>query len=59
MLTNAALKKSAHPDLVLEICCLSVLLIGMDVTIVNVALPSIQTTLHASLSEAIKNAGQV
>ena len=38
-------------NLVLGICCLSLLLVGMDVTIVNVALPAIQHDLHASLSE--------
>ncbi len=37
--------------LVLGICCLSLLLVGMDVTIVNVALPAIQHDLHATLSE--------
>jgi EmrB/QacA subfamily drug resistance transporter len=36
--------------LVLAICCLSLLLVGMDVTIVNVALPAIRTDLHASVS---------
>jgi EmrB/QacA subfamily drug resistance transporter len=39
-----------HPNLVLAICCCSVLLVGMDVTIVNVALPSIQHDLRASLA---------
>jgi EmrB/QacA subfamily drug resistance transporter len=39
-----------HPNLVLGICCMSLLLVGMDVTIVNVALPSIQHDLHATLS---------
>jgi EmrB/QacA subfamily drug resistance transporter len=34
----------------LAICCTSVLLGSMDVTIVNVALPSIQRDLHASLA---------
>ena len=36
--------------LVLAICCLSLLLVGMDVTIVNVALPSIRRDLNVSLS---------
>ena len=39
-----------HRNLVLGICCLSLLLVGMDVTIVNVALPAIQHDLHATLS---------
>jgi EmrB/QacA subfamily drug resistance transporter len=37
-------------QLVLAICCLSVFIAGIDVTIVNVALPSIQRSLHASVS---------
>jgi EmrB/QacA subfamily drug resistance transporter len=36
--------------LILAICCLSLLIVGMDVTIVNLALPSIRTDLHASVS---------
>jgi EmrB/QacA subfamily drug resistance transporter len=36
--------------LILAICCLSLLIVGMDNTIVNVALPSIGANLHASLS---------
>ena len=39
-------KQNARPNLVLAICCMSLLLAGMDVTIVNVALPAIQTNLH-------------
>jgi EmrB/QacA subfamily drug resistance transporter len=35
---------------VLSICCLSLLIIGMDVTIVNVALPAIGRDLDASVS---------
>ena len=44
---------ASAPDrraLILAICCLSLFLVGMDVTIVNVALPAIQKDLHASLS---------
>jgi EmrB/QacA subfamily drug resistance transporter len=36
--------------LILAICCMSLLIVGMDVTIVNVALPSIRADLHASVS---------
>jgi EmrB/QacA subfamily drug resistance transporter len=36
--------------LVLAICCMSLLIVGMDNTIVNVALPDIRSNLHASLS---------
>ncbi len=35
---------------VLAICCMSLLIVGLDVTIVNVALPSIQRELHATVS---------
>jgi EmrB/QacA subfamily drug resistance transporter len=42
--------KRTHPNLILAICCLSVLITGMDVTIVNVALPAIQEDLHARLA---------
>src|SRR5215469_7219296 len=36
--------------LVLAICCMSLFMVGLDVTVVNVALPSIQHDLHASVS---------
>jgi EmrB/QacA subfamily drug resistance transporter len=36
--------------LVLAICCMSLLLVGLDTTIVNVALPAIHHALHASVS---------
>jgi EmrB/QacA subfamily drug resistance transporter len=39
-----------RPWLVLAICCMSLLIVGMDVTIVNVALPSIRHDLGASVS---------
>ena len=39
-----------RPRLVLAICCMSLLIVGMDVTIVNVALPSIRRDLDASVS---------
>jgi EmrB/QacA subfamily drug resistance transporter len=47
----------SHPQLsdrrrltILAICCMSLLIVAMDNTIVNVALPSIRHELHASLS---------
>src|SRR6201996_9249145 len=40
----------ARRYLILAICCMSLLIVGMDNSIVNVALPSIRTDLHASLS---------
>ncbi len=39
-----------RPWLILAICCLSLLIVGTDATIVNVALPAIRQDLHASLS---------
>ena len=36
--------------LILAICCMSLLIVGLDVTIVNIALPSIQRELHAPVS---------
>jgi EmrB/QacA subfamily drug resistance transporter len=44
-------KPALRPNLVLGICCLSLFVVGMDVTIVNVALPAIQHDLHASVSD--------
>ncbi len=40
-----------HRYLVLAICCMSLFIVGLDATIVNVALPTIRTDLHASTSE--------
>jgi EmrB/QacA subfamily drug resistance transporter len=37
--------------LILAICCMSLFIVGLDNTIVNVALPSIRRDLHASVSE--------
>jgi EmrB/QacA subfamily drug resistance transporter len=37
-------------QLILAICCLSLFITGVDATIVNVALPSIQHSLHATIS---------
>src|ERR1700743_3645763 len=52
--TSAAVLDSAkcasRPNLILAICCVSLLIAGMDVTIVNVALPAIQKDLHAGLA---------
>ena len=35
---------------VLLICCLSLFIVGLDITVVNVALPSIGQELHAGVS---------
>jgi EmrB/QacA subfamily drug resistance transporter len=48
---NAGEQLSRHRRLVvLGICCMSLLIVGLDVTIVNVALPSIHRDLNASVS---------
>jgi EmrB/QacA subfamily drug resistance transporter len=39
-----------HRWVVLGVCCLSLLIVGVDTTIVNVALPAIHRSLHASLA---------
>ena len=39
-----------RPWLILGICCMSLLIVGTDVTIVNVALPAIRRDLSASVS---------
>jgi EmrB/QacA subfamily drug resistance transporter len=49
-LPSGPAKKPTHPNLILGICCMSLLIVGMDVTIVNVALPAIQRDLRATLS---------
>src|ERR1700691_3885809 len=40
----------SHRMLVLVICCFSLFIVGLDSTIVNVALPSIGRNLHASVA---------
>ena len=42
----------SHPNLVLAICCVCVFIVGMDTSVLNVALPSIQNDFHASISQA-------
>lgn len=39
-----------HRYLILAICCMSLLIVSLDNTIVNIALPSLRTDLHASVS---------
>jgi EmrB/QacA subfamily drug resistance transporter len=52
--TPAAATTQAIPRrrrlLILGICCTSLLLVGLDTTIVNVALPAIHRSFHASLA---------
>jgi len=44
-------ENDARPRLILAICCLSIFIVPLDNTIVNVALPSIRRDLHASVSQ--------
>lgn len=44
-------RRKTNPSLILAVCCLSLFLVTMDVTIVNIALPAIQTDLRASITE--------
>jgi EmrB/QacA subfamily drug resistance transporter len=46
-----ATTNSRRPWLILAICCMSLLIVSIDSTIVNVALPSIERGLDASLSD--------
>jgi EmrB/QacA subfamily drug resistance transporter len=46
----APAKHPTNPNLILAICCTSLLIVSMDVTIVNVALPAIQINLHAGFN---------
>ena len=48
--SSPPVERPLRPNLVLGICCLSLLVVGMDVTIVNVALPAIRRDLGASIS---------
>src|ERR1700734_789493 len=36
-------------SIILATCCISLFVVGIDVTIVNIALPSIQRSFHASV----------
>ena len=48
---STTVERGARPWLVLGICCMSLLIVSLDTTIVNVALPTIRRDLHASVSE--------
>jgi len=50
MSTASGLRGPVRPNLVLAICCLSLLMVSMDATIVNVALPALRRDLGASTS---------
>ncbi|WP_308211368.1 MFS transporter [Actinomadura rupiterrae] len=48
--TASAPARPVRPALVLAICCLSLLIVGLDNTIVTIALPRMRADLHAPLS---------
>jgi EmrB/QacA subfamily drug resistance transporter len=48
---STAVERSPRRWLVLAICCMSLFIVSLDTTIVNVALPTIQHDLRASVSE--------
>jgi EmrB/QacA subfamily drug resistance transporter len=48
---NAAVVTSRRKAIILVTCCLSLLIVSMDATIVNVAIPSIRADLGASASQ--------
>ena len=48
-MSRTAARGRVRPQLVLVICCLALLIVSIDNTIVNVALPDIASRLHASL----------
>jgi EmrB/QacA subfamily drug resistance transporter len=46
----AAQDKAVHPYVVLATCCMSLFVVTMDVTIINVALPAIARDLHSDIA---------
>jgi len=50
LMNNQSSPAALRPNVILATCCLSLLMVSMDVTIVNVALPAIRRDLHASLA---------
>src|SRR6202453_2752651 len=49
MSTISLAKPDRRLGIILATCCLSLFVVGIDVTIVNIALPSIQRSFHASV----------
>ena len=48
---SSVASESIRPRVVLAICCMSIFIVSLDNTIVNVALPSIRRDLDASISQ--------
>ena len=51
MITTVSELSARRKTIILASCCLSLLIVSMDATIVNVAIPSIRADLHASASQ--------
>src|SRR6478736_4418649 len=49
-IADSAIRTRSRRRLILAICCMSLLIVGLDNTIVNVALPSIGRELHTTVS---------
>jgi len=51
VITTVSELSALRKTIILASCCLSLLIVSMDATIVNVAIPSIRADLHASASQ--------
>ncbi len=51
MITTVSELSARRKTVILATCCLSLLIVSMDATIVNVAIPEIRTDLHATPSQ--------
>jgi EmrB/QacA subfamily drug resistance transporter len=51
VITTVSELSARRKTIILASCCLSLLIVSMDATIVNVAIPSIRTDLHASAAQ--------
>ncbi len=51
MITTVGEISARRKTIILASCCLSLLIVSMDSTIVNVAIPAIRTDLHATASQ--------
>src|ERR1700710_2185203 len=49
-MTTTTSRAAPSPWAILAICCCSLLIVSIDITIVNIALPTIRRDLHSSLS---------
>lgn len=49
-MTDDLPQRQRHPNVILAICCLSLFIVTLDATVTNVALPTIGSELHASVT---------